>query len=56
MYNIFIRGGYRPCESCDFKKSNCLIYIKLGKYGKKIGGNREKSELHIVNIGTPSPL
>jgi len=25
------RGAYRPCESCDFTTSNCLIYIKLSK-------------------------
>jgi len=24
------RGGYRPCESCDFATSNCL-YIKFEK-------------------------
>jgi len=35
-----VRGGYRPCESCDFR-----IYTKSGKYGKKIGGKSGKSEL-----------
>jgi len=24
---VFFRGGYRPYESCDFTRSNCLIYI-----------------------------
>jgi len=22
--NFDPRGGYRPCESCDFTRSNCL--------------------------------
>jgi len=31
-------GRYRPCESCDFTKSNCLVnYIKLGNRVKKSG-------------------
>jgi len=45
---IFIenRGGYRPC-SCDFTRSNCVIYIKSGNMVRKLGillKNREKSE------------
>jgi len=27
LQNTF-RGGYRQCDSCDFTRSNCLIYIK----------------------------
>jgi len=29
-----LRGGHRPCESCDFKLSNLH---KTWKYGKEIG-------------------
>jgi len=38
------RGRYRPCESCDFTRSNCLNYIKSGKLSTKSG----KSELPHV--------
>jgi len=33
-------AGYKPCESCDFTRSNCQGQItkvklhKIGKYGK----------------------
>jgi len=46
------RGGYRPCESCDFKRSNFLIYKKSGKYDKKIGKNRENYQQKSEKIGT----
>jgi len=45
-------GRYRPYVSCDFTRSNCLIYIKSEKYGKEIG---EKLKLsHKVSINTAS--
>jgi len=37
--------GYRPCESCDFTRENCLTYIKSGKNRKNYQENRGKSEL-----------
>jgi len=51
------------CESCDFTRLNCLIYIKIGKYGKEIGeklGNYEQNRnSHKVNsfyLDYPLPL
>jgi len=31
------RGGYRLCESCDFTRSNSLIYIKSENIVRKLG-------------------
>jgi len=52
FFTVHSRGEYRPCESCDFTRLNCLIYIKSGNIIKKSGENqencqqnREKSEL-----------
>jgi len=43
----YLRGGYRPCESC-------LIHIgKSGKLSKEIG---ENWNFHVVSIGTASAL
>jgi len=46
------QGEYRPCERCDYPRSNCLIYIKSGnmmrksgKYRKNYQKNWEKSKL-----------
>jgi len=51
-----IKGGYRLCESCDFTRSNCLIYIKsenmLRKSGKIINKIGENRNFHIVGIDT----
>jgi len=35
------RTGYKPCESCNFTRSICIIYIKLGNMVRKSGKNRE---------------
>jgi len=38
LYALFVfTDGYRPCESCDFTRSNCLIYIKSGNIVRKSG-------------------
>jgi len=50
--DFVIRGGYKPCESCDFTRSNCIH--KIGKNREtyhKIGKNRN---FHIVSIDTAS--
>jgi len=52
------RGGYRPCEICDFTRSNYLIYIKSENMVKKSEKNRENYQqnenrkFHIVSIDT----
>jgi len=40
---ISLRCGYKPCESCDSPRSNCLIYIKSGNMVKKSGKLSTKS-------------
>jgi len=35
ILRLHSRGVYRPCESCDFTKSNCVIYVKPGNMAKK---------------------
>jgi len=54
LQNTF-RGGYRQCDSCDFTRSNCLIYIKSrGKIGEIINKLGENWNFHIVGIDTVS--
>jgi len=57
-----LMGGYRPCESCDFARWNCLIYREIEKYNKEIGETFGKiinkigknRNFHIVSIDTES--
>jgi len=44
------RGGYRPCEGCDFTMSDCLTY-KIGKYDKQIGKYDKKIGKYDKKIG-----
>jgi len=51
FFETVCREGYRPCESCDLTRSNCLIYIKSG-YGKEIGKKLGKSSTKSGKIRT----
>jgi len=42
-------GGYRPCESCDLTRANCLIYLKSGNVVKKSGKYRENYQQNREN-------
>jgi len=35
-----------------FTKANCLIYVKIGKYGKEIGEKSGKLSTKFGKIGT----
>jgi len=54
------RDGYKPCDSCYFTRSNCLIYIKSGYVVKKSGEIEKmmnkigKIETFTVSIDTAS--
>jgi len=38
LTTTLLRGGYRPCESCDFTNKIVLSNsLKIGKYNKGIG-------------------
>jgi len=41
---------YRPCESCDFSRSYCLIHLKSETNRENYLQNREKLNFHMVII------
>jgi len=51
-YEVISGTGYGSCESCDFTRSNCLIYIKSEKKSGKLSTKSGKIRTFTSSVLT----